>query len=289
MAATSEIAISKYDEHKNNAYSASASFVPQLTQTVLRYLDPKPTEKILDVGCGDGKFTANFLPSVQSVLGIDASPSMIETANKLCGGGGNSKADFRVVDCRYLEQEREIVNGTWDKVISNAALHWILRDESTRLSTLQAIHDSLKPNGTFVFEMGGHGNVAEVVATLLAVITRHGKNVTLAQARASSPWFFPSENWMRNALEKVGFQNIEKLEVEYRPTMLTDEQNGSGGAAGWLRLMGAQMLDILESEDARDAAVKEACEILETVITREEDGSKWFGYVRLRGVARKSS
>lgn len=94
---------------------------------------------------------------------------------------------------------------------------------------------------------------------------------------------------MRSALEKVGFQHIEKLEVEYRPTKLTAEQDGSGGVEGWLRLMGAQMLDILDSEEARDAAVKEACELLETIVTREEDGSKWFGYVRLRGVARKSS
>lgn len=95
---------------------------------------------------------------------------------------------------------------------------------------------------------------------------------------------------MRSALEKVGFRDIEKLEIEYRPTKLTAEQkDGSGGVEGWLRLMGAQMLDVLDSEEARDAAVKEACELLETIVTREEDGSKWFGYVRLRGVARKSS
>ena len=135
--------------------------------------------------------------------------------------------------------------------------------------------------------MGGHGNVGEVVATLLSVLTRNG--VTISEARESCPWFFPSENWMRSALEKVGFQDIEKLEVEYRPTKLTAEQDGSGGVEGWVRLMGAQMLDILESGEARESAVREACELLETIITRGEDGSKWFGYVRLRGVARKSS
>lgn len=51
-----------------------------------------------------------------SVLGIDASPSMIDTAKKMYGGGDNPNAEFRVVDCRYLQQERDIVNGTWDKV-----------------------------------------------------------------------------------------------------------------------------------------------------------------------------
>ena len=90
--------------------------MPKLTQTVLRYLEPKPTDKVLDVGCGDGRFTANFISSVDSVLGIDASPSMIETARKAYGDDEQSKTEFRVVDCRYLQEEQEIVNGTWDKV-----------------------------------------------------------------------------------------------------------------------------------------------------------------------------
>lgn len=80
---------------------------------MLRYLDPKPTDKVLDVGCGDAKFTENFLPAVASVLGIDSSPAMIEAAKKNYDG---PKTEFRVVDCRFLEKESSIVNGSWDKV-----------------------------------------------------------------------------------------------------------------------------------------------------------------------------
>jgi ubiquinone/menaquinone biosynthesis C-methylase UbiE len=87
--------------------------VPQLAQTVLRYLDPHPTDRVLDIGCGDGKFTDNYLPAVAYVLGIDASPSMIDHARKTYGSPG---AEFCVVDCRYLERETSIANGTWDKV-----------------------------------------------------------------------------------------------------------------------------------------------------------------------------
>lgn len=46
-------------------------------------------------------------------MGIDASPSMIESARK---DYGDSKAEFRVVDCRYLDKEKDIVDGSWDKV-----------------------------------------------------------------------------------------------------------------------------------------------------------------------------
>lgn len=85
----------------------------KITGKLLTSLDPKPTDKVLDVGCGDGKFTANFLPAIESVVGIDSSASMIESANK---DYASPKASFRVVDCRYLEKETSIVNGSWDKV-----------------------------------------------------------------------------------------------------------------------------------------------------------------------------
>ncbi|OJD13047.1 hypothetical protein AJ78_06439 [Emergomyces pasteurianus Ep9510] len=276
MALTQDASGQKKDHWSAEAYYTSAAFVPKLTQKVLQCLDPQPTDSVLDVGCGDGKFTGSFIPHVGSVLGIDASPSMISSAMQ---DYGSARANFRVVDCRHLDKHLEIVNGTWDKVISNAALHWILKDASTRVGVLEAIYSCLKPNGVFVFEMGGHGNVPEANTALLAAVMHQGS--TIQQARAANPWFFPSEAWMRTTLEKIGF-HVEKLEVEYRPTKLTTDENG--GIAGWVRLMGSEMLDIVKA-DGREAAIEEVCQLLETVITREEDGSKWLGYVRLRGVA----
>ncbi|KAJ5114394.1 hypothetical protein NUU61_000153 [Penicillium alfredii] len=266
------------DHWSTEAYATSASFVPKLAQKLVTYLDPKPTDKVLDVGCGDGKFTENFLPAVGSVLGIDSSPAMIESANK---DYASSKASFRVVDCRYLEKDTSIVDGSWDKVISNAALHWILRDDSTRMSTLCAIHGSLKPGGVYVFEMGGHGNIAEIKTAFIYALVQQG--IPIETARETSPWFFPSETWMKGALEQVGFQ-VEHLELEYRPTKLTTSTNG--GLEGWVRLMGAQFLETL-AEDKRDVVVRQVCDVLQTVVTHDEDGSQWLGYVRLRGIAKK--
>jgi SAM-dependent methyltransferase len=263
--------------HKD--YSTSANFVynPQITQKVLQYLSPQPNDRILDVGCGNAKFTANFLDCVAYVYGVDASPSFIESANQDYAKKG--KAHFKVVDCRYLEKDPEAVSGNWDKVVSNAALHWILRDESTRLNTLKACYDALKPGGKFVFEMGGVGNVNEVHAALLSALMHQG--LSADEARRADPWFFPSENWMKSALDKVGFQ-IQRLELEYRPTACTSEEDG--GLMGWIRLMGGQMIESLKDKEKEEAVVREVAEVLETVVTRE-DGSRWLGYVRLRGVA----
>ncbi|KAL4786599.1 hypothetical protein BJX76DRAFT_320789 [Aspergillus varians] len=203
---------------------------------------------------------------------------MIEAANKDYGG---EKADFRVLDCCYLDQDTGVADGSWDKVVSNAALHWILRNESTRISTLKGVHASLKQGGKFVFEMGGHGNVPEVSTALMYALLRQG--IPIEKVKEANPWFFASETWMSNALESVGFK-VTKIETEYRPTLLTSAVDG--GLAGWVRLMGANFLDVLAPEK-RDEAVQEICEVLQTVVTRVEDGSQWLGYVRLRGIAEK--
>src|SRR4051794_32037392 len=96
--------------------------------------------------------------------------------------------------------------------VSNAALHWILRSPDTRLATLSAIFSALKPNGKFVFEMGGAGNVGEIQSALFFALIRHG-GMSIAAAHAANPWFFPSEAWMRTKLEDIGFR-VDKLELE---------------------------------------------------------------------------
>lgn len=166
--------------------------------------------------------------------------------------------------------------------VSNAALHWILRDSSTRNNTLRACLEALKPGGTFVFEMGAAGNVPEVHTALISALVHQG--LSIHRAREASPWFFPSDTWMRKSLEEIGFV-VEVLEVEYRPTKLTT--GDEGGLRGWVKLMGASMLEAVEDDMRRELAIDEVCDVLSTIVTRIEDGSQWLGYVRLRGVAKK--
>ncbi|EAA64273.1 hypothetical protein AN1566.2 [Aspergillus nidulans FGSC A4] len=114
MSATQQTQAERKDNWSSEAYSASAAFVPKLTQTLLQYLDPQPSDSVLDIGCGDGKFTELFLPYVSKVLGVDSSPAMIEAARK---GYGSEKAEFQVLDCCFLEQNSDVADGTWDKVL----------------------------------------------------------------------------------------------------------------------------------------------------------------------------
>ncbi|CAF9933356.1 MAG: hypothetical protein HETSPECPRED_008622 [Heterodermia speciosa] len=268
------------DHWTHEAYSASASFVPELASKVVGWLDPHPEDTILDLGCGDGLLTAKIKGRCASVTGFDSSSNLLEAARRNYGSIPN--LSWYVQDCRYLEHCRDVRDGAYSKVFSNAALHWILRDASTRVSVFRAAFRALKPGGELVFEMGGAGNVAEVHAALLAAVVHQGAGIDAA--REASPWFFPSEELMKRILGKVGFM-VEKSELEYRPTRLTTEKEG--GIEGWARLMGAQILDTLPSPEQREAAVREVCDVLKTILTHEEDGNMWLGYVRLRFHARK--
>ncbi|KAL2041577.1 hypothetical protein N7G274_005959 [Stereocaulon virgatum] len=264
------------DHWTHSAYNASASFVPKLTSEIVKWLDAQPNDLILDLGCGDGVLTAQIASSCARIDGFDASSNLIGSARSSYGSVENIR--WYVVDCRYLEKRCEIQEGPYNKVFSNAALHWILRDPSTRMSVLRGAYQALQPGGNFVFEMGAAGNVADVHTALLAALVHQG--VSMEHAREACPWYFPSEQLMKNMLEEVGFK-VEKSALFYRPTELT------GGLESWVRLMGAQFLDLLPTNEKKEAVVKEVCEVLKTVLTHEESGTMWLGYVRLRVTARK--
>ena len=265
------------DHWTHSAYNASASFVPKLTSEIVQWLDAQPHEAILDLGCGDGVLTAQIASACARVDGLDSSSNLIESARSTYGTASN--IGWYVVDCRYLEKSPEIRGKQYNKVFSNAALHWILRDPSTRTCVLRDAYKALKPGGEFVFEMGGAGNCADVHTALLAALVHQG--VSIEQARKVCPWYFPSEQLMKHMLEEVGFK-VEKSKLRYRPTELT------GGLEAWVRLMGAQFLEVLPTDEKKEAVVSEVCNVLKTVLTHEEDGSMWLGYVRLRVAARKS-
>src|SRR5262245_22442281 len=72
-------------------YAENARFVSDLGAPVLALLDPKPGERILDLGCGDGALTRRIVEAGAIVVGIDASAAMVEAARAL-------SIDARVMD-----------------------------------------------------------------------------------------------------------------------------------------------------------------------------------------------
>ncbi len=139
---------------------------------MLELLDPKPGERILDLGCGDGVLTEKIVAAGAAVVGVDASAEMIDAARR-------RGLDARVGDGAQLGFARE-----FDAVFSNAALHWMKRDPD---AVIAGVARALKPGGRFAGELGGHGCVAAITVALFAVLARRGASGSL-----ESPWYFPT-------------------------------------------------------------------------------------------------
>ncbi|KAK4451701.1 S-adenosyl-L-methionine-dependent methyltransferase [Podospora aff. communis PSN243] len=246
----------------------------------MQWLDPQPNDTILDLGCGDGVLDVQIGHILSrgsgSLHGIDASPSMIESARKATTAANLSeRLTFAVLDVTALPSPPD---RTYDKIFSNAAMHWILRPPSSREKLFTYVRDALVPGGQFVFEMGGLGNVVEVRAAILSALARR---VGMARAREADPWFFPDEEWVREMVRKVGGMEVVRVEREWRPT-----DADKGGIEGWVRLMGREFMGVVEDEGEREECVKEVVDVLEAVCGKP--GGGWmFSYVRLRAVVRK--
>ncbi|MFI8971562.1 class I SAM-dependent methyltransferase [Nocardia asteroides] len=95
-------------------------------------------ERVLDVGCGDGYVTRLIAARVPggSVLGLDPSPRMIETART--ADDQLTNVDFRVGDVTTMT-----LAGDFDLVVSFNALHWVT-DQETAYRRIAA---ALAPGG----------------------------------------------------------------------------------------------------------------------------------------------
>ncbi|TGO16002.1 hypothetical protein BTUL_0033g00400 [Botrytis tulipae] len=271
------------DHWSASAYQNSASFVPKLAGKVLGWLDVQSDDVVLDIGCGDGIIPVQIAHTLTkgsgSIHGIDSSEDMIAAAKRAAVSEGEKIPEictFQVLDASSPHDLSTLPSQSYTKIFSNAALHWILRPESIRIQFFTEVKRLLKPNGVFVFEMGGMGNVAEMRTAFLSVIGRRCEG-GLKRAREADPWFFPDEV----EGEGEGEWKIEKLEREYRATP-TDK----GGIEGWVKLMGKQFFDVLGDGKERKEAEKEVYEVLESVC-RSPGGGDWIGYVRLRGMIRR--
>jgi SAM-dependent methyltransferase len=234
------------------SYEENARFVSDLGAEILGWLAPRPGERILDLGCGDGALTAKLAAAGAEVVGVDTSESLLEAARG------------RGLDARAMDGEALTFNAEFDAVFSNAALHWMTRPKSV----IEGVKRALKPGGRFVAEFGGHGNVAAIVTAMRSAAKALGGDPNLA-----GPWFYPTADDYRAMLEAAGFK-VARIGLFYRPTPLPRALDG------WLLTFRHAFFDQFEL-NARDAAIEHIAGLLEPVL-KDAQGRWLADYVRLR-------
>lgn len=210
----------KYDWNAGD-YAKHSSIQQEWARELFAKLNLQGSETILDLGCGDGKVTAELAAAVPrgSVLGVDNSSVMLELAQETYPTDRLPNLDFELADARNLPFRDQ-----FEVVFSNATLHWV-RDHDP---VLQGIFQSLVPGGRILLQMGGRGNAAGMIAILQRMI----KTTRWAGffENFDFPYGFHGAEEYERWLKAAGFQDIE---VRLIPKDMLHA--GKAGLAGWIR------------------------------------------------------
>lgn len=242
------------DRWDSSLYDGRHSFVWKQSADLIDMLDPKPGERVLDLGCGTGHLTAQLAGRGAAVIGLDASPSMVAQARQ-----NFPRLKFVLADARQMKFDEP-----FDAVFSNAALHWM--PEASRV--IRSVAAALKPGGRFVFEMGALGNIAIILEALRKVLPA-----------AKNPWYFPSAAQYAGLLEEHGFEVILLETFERIHTLEHPEK----GMREWLEMFCGMWFENVKF----DAAAAE----IETLLRPKLFwGGLWHAdYRRLRVIASAAS
>ena len=240
-------------------YARNARYVAELATPLVELLAPRPGERILDLGCGDGALTEKLVAAGCEVTAVDASAQQAVAARR------------RGLHARVMDGQCLAFHGEFDAVFSNWALHWMPRADDV----IAGVWRALRPGGRFVGEMGGQGCIAAVVDAVGRALDRRG-----IDGSRLNPWYFPRPDDHAARLVARGF-HVDSIELIRRPTLLP------GGVGGLMETFFEAFTAVLASSE-RPAFVDEVRESLRPKLY-DADGRWTADYVLLRFAATKPS
>jgi trans-aconitate 2-methyltransferase len=218
-------------------YSRHSSQQQKWARELIAKLHLRGDEQVLDIGCGDGKVTAELASKLSrgSVVGLDSSPSMIEFARKAF-----PNLSFVVGDASRLQFSEQ-----FDLIFSNATLHWIY----DHTPVLAGISRALKPRGRVVVQMGGQGCAADVLAVLDGMMFSPRWQQYFCEFKFRYGFHGPVEyrQWLQRA-------ELQPIRVELIPKDMTHA--GREGLAGWFRTTWIPYIQAVPEKD-REAFLDE--------------------------------
>lgn len=239
--------------------------------SIIDRLNLRGNEAVLDVGCGDGKVSAEIAERVPSgsVLAIDNSPAMIELARHIWGSRA-PRLTFAQCDAQKLE-----VPGTFDLAFSNAAIHW-MPDHHAVIAGLARV---IRPGGRIFLSMGGRGT-SSLVHAALARLSEAGSWATFL-AGAASPHHFRGPEDFEPQLDRAGFQ-LTRIELVHKPMRHADRT----ALTGWLRTTWMTYTERCPP-DRREAFLSELTDRITPGLTVADDGALLMPMINLEIEANK--
>lgn len=228
-----------------------------------------PTDRVLDLGCGAGDFTAlvaDLVPAGE-VVGVDPQVSLLDEARR------RARPNQRFVQGTAQDLGSLLDGETFDVVLSRSVLHWLPWPD--HVGVLRACRGLLRPGGRLRTESGGGDNARTVVA----YFDRVAADVA-GPGAPSAPWTFPDAGAYLDLVEDCGFDlaadGFVRLQGQRRPfdrdTLL-----------GWVTSQSVQAYEAGVPVELRAALRTAAVERIDEL--RRPDGSYDVTFVRLEVLA----
>jgi trans-aconitate methyltransferase len=181
-------------EFDGKKYEKASAHQKEWGTKLIAELDLQGTERILDLGCGDGALSAQiaYLVPNGEVVGIDASRGMIDAARSKV----RKNLRFLLMDIGELNYVER-----FDVVFSNATLHWV--KDHQRL--LRNVGRALLEGGRLRFNFAGDGNCSHFFSVVREAMS--AEEFAVHFAGFDWPWYTPSVEEYSAVMDASGMDN----------------------------------------------------------------------------------
>lgn len=207
------------DYWKGEDYFHNSSSQKEAASDLMKYVPIRGNEDILDVGCGDGKITAEIAKCLPNgtILGIDISPSMINFAKN---SFQLSNVHFELKDAEKLDYQN-----LFDIVFSFTTLQWVQNHDAF----IKGAHNSLKPFGTLAITMP--------LGLPLLLEKTVNEQIALPEWQPyfqdfSTGWNFVQQEEMARLLDKNGF-DVTRITVVPQKDIFPNREIFEGFISQW--------------------------------------------------------
>ncbi len=175
------------------SYAANTGHHRRYDAAFLAATPIRPTDRLLDLGCGSGDFTRILADRVPDghVVGLDPQSALLAEARSVAG----PNQSFVQGPVQHLDRLL-VDDAAFDGVVSRAAMQWVPMADHP--GYLAQVHRLLRPGGWFRLEMGGAGNICRLAPRVAAISQAHGG--------PGAPWSFPDPGTYLELLEAAGFE-----------------------------------------------------------------------------------
>lgn len=183
-------------EFDGKKYEKASAHQKEWGNSIISEFNLIGNERILDLGCGNGALTADLAKLVPngSVLGIDASQGMLDTAIEK----QSPNLKFQLMDINTF-----LLSEKFDLIFSNATLHWV-KDHDMLWSNIQKI---LSSNALVRLNFAADGNCSHFFKVIKDAISLGEYKEYFSEF--IWPWYMPSIDEYTILLNKLSLSEVK--------------------------------------------------------------------------------